>query len=87
MEKGLLYETIVTTVNEEQTPNPAPIGVICKNNKEVYSYLHHGSKTERNIKRNHSFSVNILKDPMVLVESTLGNLLKIILKSMRTNFI
>ena len=74
MEKGLLYETIVTTVNEDHTPNAAPIGVICKNNKEVVAYLHHGSKTVRNIKRNHSFSVNILKDPMVFVESTLGNL-------------
>jgi len=74
MEKGLLYETIVTTVNADHTPNAAPIGVICKNDKEVVIYLHHGSKTVRNIKRNHSFIVNILKDPMVFVESTLGNL-------------
>jgi len=74
MEKGLLYETIVTTVNDDHTPNAAPIGVICKNGKEVVVYLHHGSKTVRNIKRNHSFIVNILKDPMVFVESTLGNL-------------
>jgi hypothetical protein len=74
MEKGLLYETIVTTVNDDHTPNAAPIGVISKNNKEVVAYLYHGSKTVRNIKRNHSFSVNILKDPMVFVESTLGNL-------------
>ena len=74
MEKGLLYETIVTTVNEDRTPNAAPIGIICKNNKEVVAYLHHGSKTVRNIKRNHNFTVNILKDPMVFVESTLGDL-------------
>ena len=74
MEKGLLYETIVTTVNDDRTPNAAPIGIICKNNKEVVAYLHHGSKTVRNIKRNHNFIVNILKDPMVFVESTLGDL-------------
>ncbi len=74
MEKGLLYETIVTTVNDDHTPNAAPIGIICKNNKEIVAYLHHGSKTVRNIKRNHSFIVNILKDPVVFVESTLGNL-------------
>ena len=67
MEKGLLYETIVTTVNADQTPNAAPIGVICKNDNEVIIYLHHGSKTVRNIKRNHSFIVNILKDPMVFL--------------------
>ncbi len=36
--------------------------------------LHHGSRTVRNIKRNNSFIVNILKDPMVFVESTIGNL-------------
>ena len=74
MEKGLLYETIVTTVNNDHTPNAAPIGVICKNDKEVVAYLHHGSKTVHNIKKNHSFIVNILKDPMIFVESTLGNL-------------
>src|ERR1039458_6181945 len=74
MEKGFLYEKIFTTVNDDHTPNAAPIGVISKNNKEVVAYLYHGSKTVRNIKRNHSFSVNILKDPMVFVESTLGNL-------------
>ena len=74
MEKGLLYETIVTSVNEDGTSNAAPIGVICKNKKEIVLYLHHGSRTVRNIKRNNSFIVNILKDPMVFVESTIGNL-------------
>ena len=74
MEKGLLYETIVTSVNEDGTSNAAPIGVICKNKKEIVLYLHHGSRTVRNIKRNNSFVVNILKDPMVFVESTIGNL-------------
>ena len=74
MEKGLLYETIVTSVNEDGTSNAAPIGVICKNTKEIILYLHHGSRTVRNIKRNNSFIVNILKDPMVFVESTIGNL-------------
>ena len=74
MEKGLLYETIVKTVNDDQTPNAAPIGIICKNKNEVAAYLHHGFKTVRNIKRNHRFIVNILKDLMVFVESTLGNL-------------
>ena len=74
MEKGLLYETIVTTVNKDGTSNAAPIGVICKDKEEIVVYLHHGSKTVRNIKRNHSFIVNILKDPLVFVESTLGDL-------------
>ncbi len=74
MKKGLLYETILTTRNDDGTPNAAPIGVICKDNKEVVLYLHQGSSTVHNIKKNQSFIVNILKDPMVFVESTIGDL-------------
>jgi len=74
MERGLLYETIVTTANRDGTPNAAPIGVICKEKKEIVVYLHQGSNTVRNIKRNNRFIVNILKDPMVFVESTLDDL-------------
>jgi hypothetical protein len=74
MEKGLLYETVVTTVNFDRTANAAPIGVICKDKNEVVLYLHHGSTTHKNIKNNGSFIVNLLKDPLIFVESTLGNL-------------
>ncbi|HEX7467026.1 MAG TPA: DUF447 domain-containing protein [Methanobacterium sp.] len=74
MEKGLLYETIVTTVNEDGTSNAAPMGVICKDKNEVVLFLHHGSRTVRNIKRNNRFIVNILKDPMLFVESTIGEI-------------
>lgn len=74
MMKGLLYETVITTVNEDGTPNAAPIGVICKDKDEVVVYLHEGSSTVRNIKRNKIFLVNITRDPMIFVESTLGDL-------------
>ena len=74
MEKGLLYETVVTTVNNDGRANAAPIGVICKDKNEVVLYLHHGSATVSNIKNTASFIVNILKDPMIFVESTLGDL-------------
>lgn len=74
MEKGLLYETVVTTVNHDSTANAAPIGVICKDKNEVVVYLHHGSRTVSNIKNNGTFIVNILKDPLIFVESTLGDL-------------
>lgn len=74
MEKGLLYETIVTTKNPDGTPNAAPIGVICKEDNEIVFYLHKGSKTFDNVRREKSFHVNILNDPMVFVESTIGNL-------------
>lgn len=74
MQKGLLYETVVTTVDSNGKPNAAPIGIICKDNLEVVCYLHHGSTTVKNIKDTKSFVVNVLKDPMIFVESTLGNL-------------
>lgn len=74
MEKGLLYETVVTTVDSNGKPNAAPIGIICKDKLEVVCYLHHGSTTVKNIKDSKSFVVNVLKDPMIFVESTLGNL-------------
>lgn len=73
MERGMLYETIITTINSDKTPNAAPIGVICKDKHEIVVYLHHGSSTIKNIKRDHFFIVNLLKDPMIFVESTLGN--------------
>lgn len=74
MEKGLLYETIITTRNSDGTPNAAPIGVICKDYDEIVFYLHKGSKTFDNVLREKSFHVNILNDPMVFVKSTIGNL-------------
>ena len=74
MERGLLYETVVTTVDSKGNPNAAPIGIICKDKLEVVCYLHQGSTTVKNIKDTKSFVVNVLKDPMIFVESTLGNL-------------
>lgn len=74
MQKGMLYETIITTTNPDKTPNAAPIGVICKDKNEIVIYLHEGSHTVKNIKNNSIFTVNILKDPMIFTESTLGNL-------------
>ena len=73
MEKGLLYETIVITKNTDGTPNAAPIGVTCKNKNEIVLYLFEGTHTLQNIKSNGRFIVNILKDPLIFVESTVGN--------------
>ena len=73
MERGLLYETVITTKNPDNTPNAAPIGVICKDIDEVVIHLHVGSRTVENIKNNKVFIVNITKDPLIFVESTLRN--------------
>lgn len=74
MERGSLYETIVTTKNREGIPNAAPIGVICKSETEVVLHLFEGTHTLRNIKSSGRFVVNILKDPTIFVQSSLGDL-------------
>jgi len=74
MEKGLLYETIVSTKNEAGAPNAAPIGVICKDRMEIVLYLNHPSHTRENIKLNQSFTVNITHDPLIFVNSTIDEL-------------
>ncbi|MEL7671601.1 DUF447 domain-containing protein [Methanobacterium sp.] len=74
MKKGLLYETIITTQNRNGVPNAAPIGVICKNKNEIVLNLFEGTHTLENIKANSKFVVNILKDPLVFVGCTTGDL-------------
>lgn len=73
LEKGQLYETIVTTRNADGNPNAAPMGLIVKNNREVVFYFYPGSLTAENVKRDGILSVNILEDPLTFVECTLGS--------------
>jgi uncharacterized protein len=73
MERGFLYETIITTKDERRIPNAAPIGVLCKGDMEVVIFLYIGSLTSKNIRRDHHFVVNILRDPLLFVESTISN--------------
>jgi hypothetical protein len=73
MQKGLLYETIITTKNVDNIPNAAPIGVICKSEEEIIVYLHHGSHTLDNIKLQKKFVVNIVKDPETFVQCTISD--------------
>ena len=74
MKKGLLYETIITTQNGKGTPNAAPIGVICKNKNEIVLNLFEGTHTLKNIKTSPKFVVNLLKDPLVFVGCTIGDI-------------
>ncbi|MCE7699013.1 MAG: DUF447 family protein, partial [Methanobacterium paludis] len=57
MERGMLYETVVTTKNNDGVPNAAPIGVTCKDKNEIVLYLHQGSHTVKNIKAEGRFVV------------------------------
>ena len=86
MEKGLLYETIITTKNNLGYPNAAPIGVTCKNKGEIVLYLFEGTHTSHNIKSSGHFIVNILKDPIVFVESTVGEISSDYFKTYKNGF-
>ena len=74
MFKGQLYETIVTTENNESVRNSAPIGVICKDSNHVVIHLDNCVHTHLNILENGELIVNIIKDPLVFTYSTLGEL-------------
>jgi uncharacterized protein len=73
MKKGMLYETIVTTCNQDGTPNAAPIGVICKDQDRIVLRLYEGSRTVRNIQREKAFYVNLTRNPILFVQATVEN--------------
>jgi hypothetical protein len=72
MEKGIHYEGIITTVNEDGTPHAAPMGVICKGPDQVVLRLHEGSRTIANVKRDQKFYVNLSRDPLLFTYSLIG---------------
>ncbi len=74
MEKGRQYETIITTVNNENLKNAAPIGVLCSGNDIILNRIFKGSHTLDNIIVQREFIVNITHDPELFTKSTLGNL-------------
>ena len=74
MEKGRQYETIITTRNDENLKNAAPIGVICSGPDTILNRIFKGSHTLDNIISQREFVVNITHDPELFTMSTLGNL-------------
>ena len=74
MEKGRQYETIITTKNEDNTRNAAPIGVICSGQDIIVNRIFKGSHTLENIISQREFTVNIVHDSSLFYSSTLGNL-------------
>ena len=74
MEKGRQYETIITTVNNENLKNAAPIGVLCSGNDIILNRIFKGSHTLDNIIVQREFIVNITHDPELFTKSTLGKL-------------
>ena len=76
MDKGNQYETIITTLNQEDVQNAAPIGVLCAGRDTILCRIFKGSKTLDNIIFQKRFTVNITHDPELFTLSTIGNLPK-----------
>lgn len=74
MEKGRQYETIITTRNDENLKNAAPIGVLCSGKDTILNRIFKGSHTLDNMISQREFVVNITHDPEIFTMSTLGNL-------------
>lgn len=66
--ENIPYETIVCTVNK--FPNSAVIGIIRKND-EIFLKVFSETKTARNIKNNKSFSINLVDNLEIFVDSAL----------------
>ena len=74
MEKGKQYETIVSTSNQNNVKNAAPIGIICSGENTVICRIFKGGKTLENILSKKEFIINITHDPELFLKSTIGNL-------------
>lgn len=74
MEKGQQYETIITTINENNEINAAPIGIICKDKYKIMCRIFEGSNTLSNIINQEEFVVNITLNPILFTLATIGNI-------------
>ena len=65
--KGILYECIISTKNEDSSYNLAPFGVyIFKNN--VFLKMYKWSRTLRNVLRSRIFVVNFVRDGILFLK-------------------
>ncbi|MCC7553508.1 MAG: DUF447 family protein [Methanobacteriaceae archaeon] len=74
IKKGLKYEVIITTKNQDNSFNAAPFGIISKKNNEIICKIFKTSKTLQNIINNKNFIVNITYDPILFTLSTIENI-------------
>ncbi|GCC11127.1 hypothetical protein IPdc08_01175 [archaeon] len=69
--KGRIGETIVTTYNEDGSPNSAPMGVMSDGKESVILRVYRSTDTLRNILRDGCFVVNIISKPMLFLKTAL----------------
>ena len=67
-----ITETVATTRDEDGEPNAAPMGVL-KEDEGVFARLWEGSTTLENVRSTESVVVNFTRDPVVYVETALGD--------------
>lgn len=67
-----ITETVATTRGDDGTPNAAPMGVRCEEGR-TYAHLWEGSTTLENVRATNEVVVNFTRDPVVYVESALGD--------------
>ena len=66
-----ITETVATTKSEDGEPNAAPMGVLKED--DIYARLWEGSTTLGNVRATNEVVVNFTRDPVVYVESALGD--------------
>ena len=74
MNKGQLYEAIITTKNELGEKNAAPFGVTCRGNDEIMLKIFKGSKSLENILKTKEFVVNITSNPLYFTYATINTI-------------
>jgi hypothetical protein len=65
---GRIMEAIVTTYNEDGSPNAAPIGIYPLKDGEIQMDIHEPSDTRANILRAGSCVVNVVFDPLLFLK-------------------
>jgi len=68
--EGSISECIVTTFNEDQTPNAAPIGVTIKDGK-VTMRIHTFTDTCKNIKEKKCCVLNVINNPYLFLKTAI----------------
>ncbi|MBK5114190.1 MAG: DUF447 family protein [Candidatus Heimdallarchaeota archaeon] len=68
---GIIYEAIVTTYNQQNQPNAAPMGFAIDKEKQVIIRPYKESDTYKNLQEQKECIINITSDPDLFVKSTL----------------
>jgi hypothetical protein len=71
LKEGLVAETIVTTYNEDGSPNAAPMGIRASGEDELLLRIHTTSDTYKNLIRNKGCVINISFDPYLFITTTI----------------